>query len=212
MLVKPNSAYLTQCGYVVQLDHNQRGHVPILTIKGIPSARMGGFYWHPDGTIEGFDKEWTGKLRLVEQIEFNLPTKEQLPLGYDFADGMPFRIPKGDETFLSMAFTGNMNYYGACSAGFDSQLMGGRRFILRGSANPSTNMKVTIGDNPPFEAKVTPPYPFFSYDPTSIQSKTKKTSSKDVTTGLIYILLLLLRENLCLNLWCGQLLSSQDHW
>ena len=134
MQVKPNSSYLTKCGYVVELDHNQRGHCPALTKKGLSSKKMGGFYWYDNGGINGFDPEWTEKLHLVEEVNFKLPTEADLPSGYEFVEGMEFREPKLGDTFLNIS--GQNGFIQSvttcpCDGYAVKSHYNGRRFILR---------------------------------------------------------------------------------
>jgi hypothetical protein len=178
MQVKPNSSYLTKCGYVVELDHNQRGHCPALTKKGLSSKKMGGFYWYDNGGINGFDPEWTEKLHLVEEVNFKLPTEADLPSGYEFVEGMEFREPKLGDTFLNIS--GQNRFIQSvttcpCDGYAVKSHYNGRRFILRPKA--AGNVTVKIDDGEPFKAKLKEPMTTFTIKPPAWGFKLPESSN-----------------------------------
>lgn len=109
--------YLTAGGYVVEIIndelHSSERTAPGVTAginsrtcleinKDPTNSYKDGWYYEPNGTVQGLTEEWTEKLRIVEELPFPIP---KLPEGYEWADGYPqFREIKKGEYYISNHF------------------------------------------------------------------------------------------------------------
>lgn len=114
-----DKTYLTFGGYAVEIIGDDGNGEFISSERTAPGVTYGqnsrtcleinknpeykdGWYYEPDGSVNGLTKEWTEKLKIVQELPFPIP---KLPEGYAWADGFPqFREIKKGEYYVNKSY------------------------------------------------------------------------------------------------------------